>query len=129
MLIAELITELTDAFIGSLAIVVFAVGDMVCGTENDVVMRLFDIGMGGNDVGVMPIQKLVCKLDSDGVRFLIGNLAGVKRLDEMIGLRFAGILRFGEFKGEIITRSFRTARVRRNQDLSVGLGRVTDVFY
>ena len=129
MLGAQLVTESADASVRCFAIVVFAVRDMVGGTENDVIMRMLAVRVSGNNIRMMAAQKTVGKVDSDGVCFFIGNLAGRKGLYQMVGLCFSGILCFGKLELEVKADGFRAARKRRNEDFAIGLCRITDVLY
>ena len=129
MLGAQLVTESADASVRCFAIVVFAVRDMVGGTENDVIMRMLAVCVCGNNIRMMAAKKTVGKVDSDGVCLLIGNLAGSKGLYQMVSLCFSGILCFGKLELEVKADGFRAARKRRNEDFAISLCRITDVLY
>lgn len=57
MFLAQFITQFTDVVIGLFAVVIFVVFDVVSGTKNDVIMNVFFVNMGGNNIRIGFIGK------------------------------------------------------------------------
>ena len=55
MLVAQLITQFPDAIIGLLAVMIFVMFKVVCGTKNDVVMDVTFINMGSDYIRIFPL--------------------------------------------------------------------------
>ena len=52
---AQFITQFTDVVIGLFAVVIFVVFDVVSGTKNDVIMNVFFVNMGGNNIRIFSL--------------------------------------------------------------------------
>ena len=70
---------------------VFHMIDVIGGAENDVVVDMPFINVGGDNIRVFPLQKFVGKLHAYLVGFLIRNLTGKKRLYQVIGFIWIGL--------------------------------------
>ena len=68
MLVAQLITQFPDAVIGLLAVMIFVMFKVVCGTKNDMVMDVTFINMCGDNVRIFQM----CIRDRAG-----GRLEGI----------------------------------------------------
>ena len=53
--LAQFITQFTDVVIGLFAVVIFVVFDVVSGTKNDVIMNVFFVNMGGNNIRIFSL--------------------------------------------------------------------------
>ena len=55
MFLAQFITQFPDVVIGLFAVVIFVVFDVVSGTKNDVIMNVFFVNMGGNNIRIFSL--------------------------------------------------------------------------
>ena len=53
--LAQFITQFPDVVIGLFAVVIFVVFDVVSGTKNDVIMNVFFVNMGGNNIRIFSL--------------------------------------------------------------------------
>ena len=75
-------------------IVIFFMIDVICSTENEVVMDVFSVNMGSHNIRVFSFQKFVSKLYADLMSFFIGYLAGHERLYQMKGFVWISLIGF-----------------------------------
>lgn len=62
---------------------VFLMIDVICSTENDVVMNVSFVNVGSHNVRVFSFQKFIGKLYADLMSFLIRYFSGHKCLNQM----------------------------------------------
>lgn len=94
MLPAEVIAQAADVVISLFAVMIFLMVDVIGGTKNDVVVDVSFVNVGSDNIRVFSLQKFVGKLHAYLVGFLIRNLAGEKRLYQMIGFIWIGLVGF-----------------------------------
>lgn len=64
MLGTQLIIQMSDVIVGLFTVMVFLMIDVICSTENDVVMNVSFVNVGSYNVRVFSFQKFIGKLCS-----------------------------------------------------------------
>ena len=118
-----------DIPIGTLAIMVLLIVDIVSGTEDDMVVNMSMVGMRCNDIGVLTLQKSVCKLLTYLMSFLRTDLAGGKRLYQMKSLIRVGLISMRQDEFEIFCSCFRRCSIGADEDRTVCFIRISNIFY
>ena len=59
MLGTQLIIQMSDVIVGLFTVMVFLMIDVICSTENDVVMNVSFVNVGGYNVRVFSFQKFI----------------------------------------------------------------------
>lgn len=83
MLGTQLIIHMPDVIVGLFTVMVFLMIDVICSTENDVVMNVSFVNVGSHNVRVFSFQKFIGKLYADLMSFLIRYFSGHKCLNQM----------------------------------------------
>ena len=65
MLGTQLIIQMSDVIVGLFTVMVFLMIDVICSTENDVVMNVSFVNVGSYNVRVFSFQKFIGKLYAD----------------------------------------------------------------
>ena len=65
MLGTQLIIQMSDVIVGLFTVMVFLMIDVICSTENDVVMNVSFVNVGSYNVRVFSLQKFIGKLYAD----------------------------------------------------------------
>ena len=85
MLRTQLIIQMSDVIVGLFTVMVFLMIDVICSTENDVVMNVSFVNVSSQNIFVLPFGYCVCKLPSDFMGGLIIDLSRLKGLYQMVG--------------------------------------------
>ena len=72
-----------DVIVGLFTVMVFLMIDVICSTENEVVMNVSFLNVGSHNVRVFSFQKFIGKLYADLMSFLIRYLSGHKSMYQM----------------------------------------------
>ena len=83
MLGTQLIIHMPDVIVSLFTVMVFLMLDVICSTENDVVMNVSFVNVGSHNVRVFSFQKFIGKLYADLMSFLIRYFSGHKCLYQM----------------------------------------------
>ena len=94
MLGTQLIIQMSYVIVGLFTVVVFLMIDVICSTENDVVVNVSFVNVGSHNVRVFSYQKFIGKLYADLMSFLIRYFSGHKCLDQMEGFVWVCLIGF-----------------------------------
>ena len=83
-----------DVIVGLFTVMVFLMIDVICSTENDVVMNVSFVNVGSYNVRVFSFQKLIGKLYADLMSFLIRYFSGHECLNQMEGFVWVCLIGF-----------------------------------
>ena len=81
--------------------------NVVGSAENDVIMDMIAVRMGGNHIGIFSGQQFVSQIFSDAVCFLGRDFSGAEGLDQMEGFVRAAFSCFGQCDSKLIGGGFR----------------------
>ena len=95
--------------------------------ENQVVMNMIPVYVGGQDKLVPAAQDLPCKLHADLMGLLRRDLARLKGLDQVAAQVRSLVDGMAAGPGKFDIRSFGGAAIGRNKQLSIRLFRVADI--
>ena len=95
--------------------------------ENQVVMNMPLVYVGGQDRFILAAQDFLCKLHPDLMGFLRRHLPRLKRLDQMAAQVGSLVDGMAAGPGKFDIRSFGGAAIGGHQQLSIRLFRVTDI--
>ena len=113
--------------------VALAVGNvlaLVChihGAENDVVMQVALVNMGGNHIGVFALQHFIGKLPPDFMGLFRRGFPRFKGLYQVVGQIVALLVRLIQQHLKFNIRRFIGTAIGGNEQLFIGLVRVLDV--
>ena len=94
MLGTQLIIQMPDVIVGLFTVMVFLMIDVICSTENDVVVNVSFVNVGSHNVRVFSFQKFIGKLYADLMSFLIRYFSGHKCLNQMEGFVWVCLIGF-----------------------------------
>ena len=77
MLGTQLIIQMSDVIVGLFTVMVLLMIDVICSTENDVVMNVSFVNVGSHNVRVFSFQKFIGKLYADLMSFLKDTSPGM----------------------------------------------------
>ena len=95
--------------------------------ENQVVMNMIFVYMGGKDKLILAAQNFFCKLHTDLMGLFRRNLPRLKGLDQMATQVRSLVDGMAAGPGKFDIRSFGGAAIGGNKQLSVRLFRVADI--
>ena len=94
MLGTQLIIQMPNVIVGLFTVMVFLMIDVICSTENDVVVNVSFVNVGSHNVRVFSFQKFIGKLYTDLMSFLIRYFSGHKCLYQMKGFVWVCLIGF-----------------------------------
>ena len=127
MLLADTVAGAADKVVTPLIGVIMLVVLKADRIENQVIMDVIPVYVGGKDKFIFAAQDLPRQLHADPVGLLWRDLPRFKRLDEMSSQVRALVDGMAAGPGKFDIRSFGGTAIGRNKQLSVRLFRVTDI--
>ena len=128
---AEPVTCLAHIIVDFLVTLVCVMIHKVHGIENQVIMNMVFINMGGQHILILPGEDFIRKLLADLMGKLRRDLANIKGLDDMAGNNFDGIhpLLLGNFSRpfKFLSRCLSGTSIGRDKHFIIGLLRIHDV--
>ena len=97
------------------------------GAENDVIMQMALVNVGGNHIGVFALQHFIGKLPPDLMGLLRRGFPRFKGLYQVVGQIVALLVRLIQQHLKFNIRRFIGTAIGRNEQLFIGLVRVLDV--
>ena len=125
--LAQPVAGAADKMVASLIAVVVLMIHEADGIENQVVMNMPLVNVGGQNKFILAAQDLICELHPDPMCFLRGYLPRGKGLYQVAAQVIAFVDGVAARPSKFNIRSFCGAALGRNQQLSVRFGWIADI--
>ena len=127
MFLAQPVAGAPDKGVGLAVGNVLALVRHIHGAENDVVMQMALVNVGGNYIGVLALQHFIGKLPPDLVGLLRRGFPRFKGLYQVMCQIVSLLVRLIQQHLKFYIRRFIGTAIGRNEQLFIGLVRVLDV--